>query len=343
MRDPDEFAAILRDRGVDITERRILVSVLAGSEQEADLSEPTVCGGLGRIRHFRRTTSPGWPDNLLPIAPAARWLGYASPPETIRALVYQNAVCNWRCWYCFVPFNLLAGHASRSRWVTAQQLIELYRALPDEDRPRIIDLSGGQPDLVPEWTMWMIDAIADAGLTQQVYLWSDDNLSNDYLFRYLSDDQLSRLAAETPSYGRACCLKGFDQASFVFNTGAPAEHFGRQLALLRRIIATGIDVYCYATFTTPTLPASPADAMRRFVDDLQGIDEHLPLRLIPLEVSVFSPVHPRLLSRHADSLKLQEYMVAAWQAVLAERFTVSQRAMAITDIPLASRADLSWR
>ena len=108
----------------------------------------------------------------------------------------------------------------------------------------------------------------------------------------------------------------------MFNTGAPAEHFGRQLALLRRIIATGIDVYCYATFTTPTLPASPADAMRRFVDDLQGIDEHLPLRLIPLEVSVFSPVHPRLLPLHADSLKLQEYMVAAWQAVLAERFTV---------------------
>ena len=137
---------------------------LPDPSKRPDLSEPTVCGGLGRIRHFRRTTSPGWPDNLLPIAPAARWLGYASPPETIRALVYQNAVCNWRCWYCFVPFNLLAGHASRSRWVTAQQLIELYRALPDEDRPRIIDLSGGQPDLVPEWTMWMIDAMAELAL-----------------------------------------------------------------------------------------------------------------------------------------------------------------------------------
>ena len=106
MRDPDDFAATLRERGVDITERRVLMSILAGSEQEPDLSEPVVCDGLGRIRHFRRMTSQGWPDNPLPLEPAARWLGHASGLST-RALVYQNAVCNWRCWYCFVPFNLL--------------------------------------------------------------------------------------------------------------------------------------------------------------------------------------------------------------------------------------------
>ncbi len=340
MRDPDNFAAMLRERGVDTTERRILVSVLAGSEQEPDLFEPVVCGGLGRIRRFRRETSMGWPDNPLPLAPAARWLGRAGGLGTARALVYQNAVCNWRCWYCFVPFSLLAGHASRSRWVTAEQLIDLYRALAEDVRPAVIDLSGGQPDLVPEWTVWMLDALADAGLTQQVYLWGDDNLSNDYLFRYLSDDQLSRLS-EAPGYGRACCLKGFDRASFAFNTTAPAEHFDRQLALLRRIIATGMDVYCYATFTTPTLPASPADAMRRLADHLQTIDEHLPLRLVPLEVSVFSPVQPRLRSAHAESLQLQHHMVAAWQAVLAERYTTTQRATAITDIPLASRVNTS--
>ena len=342
MRDPDDFAASLRERGVDPTERRVLVSVLAGSDQEPDLSEPVVCDGLGRIRHFRRETALGWPDNPVPLDPAARWLGHASGQEITRALVYQNAVCNWRCWYCFVPFDLLAGHPGRSRWVTADQLIDLYRALPEDHRPAVIDLSGGQPDLVPEWTVWMIDALADAGLTQQVYLWGDDNLSNDYLFRYLTEDQLSRLAA-APGYGRACCLKGFDRASFAFNTTAPAEHFDRQLALLRRIIATGMDVYCYATFTTPTLPTSPADAMRRLADHLQDIDEHLPLRLVPLEVSVFGPVQPRLRFAHAESLQLQHHMVAAWQAVMAERYTSTQRATAIIDIPLARRVNTGSR
>ncbi|MGA8706711.1 MAG: hypothetical protein WB646_06940, partial [Steroidobacteraceae bacterium] len=149
--------------------------------------------------------------------------------------------------------------------------------------------------------------------------------------------------AATPGYGRACCLKGFDQASFAFNTTAPAEHFDRQLALLRRIIATGMDVYCYATFTTPILPTSPADTMRRLADDLQSIDDYLPLRLVPLEVSVFSPVQPRLRSAHTESLQLQYHMVAAWQGVLAERYTATQRARAITDVPFACRVNVSRR
>jgi uncharacterized Fe-S cluster-containing radical SAM superfamily protein len=338
MRQPDDFASALRERSIDTRGHRILLSVIAGSQQETDLSEPVVCDGLGRIRHFRQATSPGWPDNPLPIAPAARWLGYTDVPETMRALVYQNAACNWRCWYCYVPFNLLAAHVSRSRWVTADELIDLYQALPDHRRPAIIDLSGGQPDLVPEWTAWMLGALHSAGLSRHVYLWSDDNLSNDYLFRYLTDDQLSQLAA-APNYGRACCLKGFDRASFAFNTSAPAEQFDGQLAVLRRIIAIGIDVYCYATFTTPVLPASPADAMRRLADQLQDIDEHLPLRLIPLEVSVFTPVHSRVRAAHSTSLRLQQRMTAAWRAVLEERFTSEMRAVPIADIPLSGSGD----
>ncbi len=342
MRNPDDFAAELRNRGVDTGQRQILVSLLAGSDQEPDLSEPVVCEGLGRIRHFHLATSRGWPDNPLPIAPAARWLGYAESPEKMRALVYQNAVCNWRCWYCFVPYNLLAGHASRSRWVTAEQLVDLYQELPDQDRPALIDLSGGQPNLIPEWTIWMIDALGRADLTREVYLWSDDNLSNDYLFRYLSADQIGRLAA-SPNYGRACCLKGFDSTSFAFNTDAPADHFGRQLTLLRRLVGTGMDVYCYATFTTPTLPASPDDAMRRLADELQGISEFLPLRLIPLEVQVFGPVRPRLRSPHPDALRFQQRMMTAWQNVLTERFTLAQLVTPITEIPLIGRASANGR
>jgi uncharacterized Fe-S cluster-containing radical SAM superfamily protein len=342
MRDPDLFAAMLRNRGVDTVQRRVLVSVLAGSQQEADLSEPVVCDGLGRIRHFHQETSPGWPENPLPIAPAARWLGCAATPKVMRALVYQNAVCNWRCWYCFVPFNLLAGHPSRSRWVSAEELVGLYQALPDQDRPSVIDLSGGQPDLVPEWAVWMIEALCAAGLSENVYLWSDDNLSNDYLFRYLTDDQLTRLAT-APNYGRVGCLKGFDHASFTFNTGAPAELFDRQFTVLRRIVNTGMDVYCYATFTTPILPARPVDSMRRFADRLQTIDERLPLRLVPLEIGVFGPVQPRLRPPHAESLQLQQHMVAAWQVVLAERFTSHQRAAAITDIRFVQPTSLDGR
>jgi hypothetical protein len=68
---------------------------LRGSVQEGDLSEPVNCDGYGRIRHFARAAGPGWPDNPLPIDPAAAALGLPAGMAGIRAQVLQNAACNW--------------------------------------------------------------------------------------------------------------------------------------------------------------------------------------------------------------------------------------------------------
>jgi hypothetical protein len=214
-------------------ETSLLISDLRGSAQEDDLSEPVNCGGYGRIRHFDAATSPGWPANPLPAAAAA--LGLA-PSSRIMAQVFQNAICNWR-WYCFVPFALLSGSPKRSAWFTAAELADAYLAPPDP--PPVLDLSGGQPDLVPEWVPWTLEAL-DEGGASRVYLWSDDNLLTDYFWRYLTDAQRA-LTATQPRYGRVCCFKGFDAESFAFNTRAAPELFARQFDLFARLLATGMD------------------------------------------------------------------------------------------------------
>jgi rRNA maturation endonuclease Nob1 len=38
--------------------------------------------------------------------PASRKLGLAEA-DMMEAQVFQVASCNWRCWYCFVPYELL--------------------------------------------------------------------------------------------------------------------------------------------------------------------------------------------------------------------------------------------
>ncbi len=218
MIDTEIYSARLRAKAVRTQEEELLVSSFSGSGQEADLTEPPNCGGVGRIRHFRRITSPGWPENPLPIDPAAAFLGMPRT-DMLRAQAFQNAACNWRCWYCYVPFSMLG--ASKGVWVTADDLVEGFRSLPD--RPSMIDLTGGQPDLVPEWVPWMIGALRRASLDGCVYLWSDDNLSNDYFWRYL-DEADRRAVADHPGYGRVCCFKGFDARSFSFNTKAVNGH-----------------------------------------------------------------------------------------------------------------------
>lgn len=329
----DKFSAILRRRSVDPERRRVLLTDFRGSEQEPDLTQPPNCGGLGRIRHFRRTTSAGWPDNPLPIDPAIHALGLPKM-DLQRAQAFQLGSCNWRCWYCFVPFDLLNGDESKGRWVSAGEMIDLYCS--EHDRPLVIDLTGGQPDLVPEWVVWTMEALSERGLEDQCYLWSDDNLSNDYVWRLLSDAHLERLATFR-NYGRVGCFKGFDEASFAFNTRAEAPLFHQQFDLMGRLIALGLDMYGYATFTSPDA-TSVADAMPRFVDRLQEVHEYLPLRTIPLEIKVFSPVAARLRGEHEKALQSQQLAIDAWNREIEARFSSTDRDMPIWSLPPCSRA-----
>jgi uncharacterized Fe-S cluster-containing radical SAM superfamily protein len=274
-----------RELSIDLESRRLLITNLRGSEQEPDLSEPPNCHGFGRIRHFRRATSPGRPPNPLPIDPACKALSLPRT-ELLRAQAFQNATCNWRCWYCYVPFDLLSANRKHSEWLSPAELADLY--LDEPDPPWVIDLTGGQPDLVPEWVPWMMTELRSRGLEKTVYLWSDDNLSTDYLWRYLSDAE-RRMMAEYPNYGRVGCFKGFDATSFSFNTRAELDLFEQQFVLMARLLDLGLDVYAYATFTTPPQPRDYVrDAMRRFIDRLQALDEHLPLRTVPRD----SGLHP---------------------------------------------------
>jgi uncharacterized Fe-S cluster-containing radical SAM superfamily protein len=323
------FSEKLRAKSIDVKGKKLLITNYVGSQQEGDLSEPANCDGFGRIRHFHRHGTSGWPENPLPIDPAANRLGLARE-DIVRAQVFQNASCNWRCWYCYVPFDLLNANEKYSGWFTARDLLDLYEK--QTSPPRVIDLSGGQPDLTPEWVPWMMQALKDRDLADQVYLWSDDNLSNDYFWRYLSEADQS-LIREYRNYGKVCCFKGFNSRSFAFNTAAAPELFDQQLALFRRYIDFGLDLYAYATFTTPSDTEIVSD-MRKFVDELQEISPNLPLRIVPLEIQEFGPMSGRVHDEQQRAMKNQWLAIDCWKAELKQRFSESQRSLPIYQVQI---------
>ncbi len=331
--DSEGLAEKFRAAALDLGNRRLLITNFRGTGQECDLTEPPNCGGFGRIRHFRRINSRGWPSNPLPIDPAQVTLGLGRRDE-IRAQVFQNAVCNWRCWYCFVPFNLLSGDRAHSEWLTPLELLRLFAMEPN--RPPVLDLSGGQPELVPEWVPWMIQELCQSDLHGKVYLWSDDNLSCDYFWRYLSQAE-QELVVTYPFYGRVACFKGFDEESFEFNTRADRLCFGRQFEYMSRLVRSGMNIYAYATFTAPSAGGIET-GMKRFVDRLQEIDESLPLRTVPLEIQEFSPVSNRMNDARRGALGYQWRAVEAWQRELDNRFPASVRGLPITEIRIGKPA-----
>ena len=320
----------MRSRIIRTDTREILLSRLDGSGQEADLTVPPNFDGLGRIRHFRRDTAPGWPRNPLPIDPASHALGIEGG-EMMRAQVFQNAACAWRCWYCYVPFELLAGDEARSQWVTAAEIVRRYSL--ESTPPRIIDLSGGSPDLTPEWIPWMMSEIRAAGIEETTFLWSDDNLSTDYYFDELSDAD-RRLVAEYANYARVCCFKGFDAASFSFNTTASADSYDRQFERFSRYLDAGLNLYAYVTLTGPTAADIEA-AIATFIDRLQRVSPQLPLRTVPLRIEPFGPMMARR-QRHdvIVALEVQEAAIVAWNRELATRYSAKQLESSIVSVIL---------
>jgi uncharacterized Fe-S cluster-containing radical SAM superfamily protein len=333
--DTEKFSANLRSRGVNHDQKQILVTKFSGSEQEKDLSLPANCGGFGRIHHFYRKQAPGWPDNPLPIDPALHALGLTHA-DSIKAQVFQNAICSWRCWYCFVDFDLLSANQNYSAFRTAGDLLDLYLAEPE--RPVLIDLSGGQPDLVPEWLLWFVGELDQRGLASRTYLWSDDNLSNDYLWRFLRADEIARITS-FKNYGRVGCFKGFDSHSFAFNTKADPALYSQQFRLMKRLVSAGFDVYGYVTFTSDSdtnLPRHMAD----FVDRLQAeVHPIFPLRTSPLKIGVFTPTHPRVGDAQRRSLEVQEEAVSLWLSELQKRFPAEIRTKPVYEQLLTPNPD----
>ena len=321
----DEFSDHLRMKAIDVEKEEVLITRYTGSSEERDFSVPSNCEGFGRIHHFRRSQAAGWPANPLPIDPAARALELKSS-DILRAQVFQNAVCNWRCWYCFVDFDLLSGDKRYSAFKSCKELVDLWET--ESDPPRVIDLSGGQPDLVPEWSAWFLKEL-EKRKARGVYLWSDDNLSNDYLWKYLSASQVRELAL-SKCYGRVGCFKGFDADSFSFNTRAEPALFARQFQLMKRIVQADFDVYGYVTLTTKS-DVKLAEKMADFVDRLQAIHPLFPLRTIPLLITAYTPTQIRLDATKSRALELQWAAVEVWEDMLRTRFDAETRAKQITE------------
>lgn len=178
----------------------------------------------------------------------------------------------------------------------------------------------------------MADELHRRGKSNSVFLWSDDNLSNDYLWKYLTTLEIERLASYK-NYARVGCFKGYDEHSFSFNTRAEPALFLRQFDLMSRLVRAGFDVYGYATFTSDDR-SSISSKIRRFVDLIQeSISRTFPLRIVPLRIRPYSPMKPRMSSAHDEAMKIQQEVIDAFTEEISRRFSEAERKRPIFENP----------
>lgn len=327
--DTDSFSKHLRSRIIRHQDRSLLIARLPHSDMAKDRYTRINCSGFGRVRVFN--TYSLHMEALANHAPRPLLRGHP-PMFPLRTQVFQLAACNWRCWYCYVDDDRLSADTDVAEFLSCDQLVDMFAQEPD--RPDVVDLSGGQPDLAPEWNLWMMQALERRGLRGQVFLWTDDNLSNRYFWDYLTDDNRAYMS-EFPLYSRVGCFKGFDECSFTFNTGADPERFAAQFDIFQDLLRAKFAMYAYATFTTPTIQDLDHQ-MKRFVDRLQRIHPNLPLRTIPLRIHPFTATQMRSTALHGEATQNQIFAFHAWETELAKRFSTVELTKPFDEVDLGN-------
>ncbi len=313
--DSDKLAKGLRKRLVNLNDKKVLIAQLLETEEEKDSYTKVNCHGFGRIRSFSnyslhlRNSQKNKNEQIKPL------LRGCDNSKVLLAQAFQIAGCNWNCWYCFVDMSRRIAQIKNGEYFSASELVGMFLAVEDIN---ILDLTGGQPDLVPEWILWVMEELDKRNLRNKIFLWVDDNLSTDYFWKYLNDGQIEYIT-KFPKHSRAGCFKGYDESSFSFNTGVSSRLFQRQFDLFKRFIKEGMDMYAYVTFTNKEDIHLDRN-IKLFMDRLQRLHHNLPLRTIPLKIVSFSAVRSSNQENFSHALTFQFEVYSAWQNELYNRF-----------------------
>lgn len=324
---------LLADRMRPLLRRgsRVLIANLAGTAEADDPYTVLNCGGFGRIRSFERFGFHApLGDDIESTRTRAFLMRSDAPIFATQTQVFQLAGCSWRCWYCYVDEDRLSANPRIGSMLSAAELVELYIA--ETERPQIIDLSGGQPDLLPSWPVEVLRALSSRPECSRVNVRSEDNLTGRLLSEALPSDSLKELI-ETEFYTRIGCFKGFDEDSFKFNTRSEGRGYERQFVCARDIIDLGIPFFAYATFTGLDL-TNIEQKMALFVDNLQRVHHNLPLRVVPLKVTPAAAWSGRELTDHALAESVERAAVDAWVEQICSRYTEAERRVPLSAIAL---------
>jgi len=316
----DLLAEELRKKSI-IGVDKFLITNFRGSLQEKDFTKKPNCSNFGRIHHFKYDCGKDWVNNPLPEEVAAWKLGL--PIEGLEKVqIFQNAACNWRCWYCYVDYDCLLASNDRAEFKTADDLIDLF--LKEKDRPLTIDMSGGQPDIIPEWPIRMMEALIKRNLEKEYFLWLDDNLSLDFAWKYLTKSDFL-LMKTYRNFGRIGCFKGFSPASFHENTNAPSELFKQQINIMSKWVKLGLDMYGYITLTSSKIEGVKTE-IRSFMDAVQKeIHPNFLLRIVPLKIGIdFSPTKTRMTASHKKAYENQFEVLSIWKDELQTRYSKNE-------------------
>ena len=283
---------------------------------------------FGRVRNFKRNKFSDWCSDPIPMDIVSKRLNM-DRMDNLDVQMVEVAKCNLHCWWCYLPDELRHINEKYMKWFSPQELLDLV--FHENANCKCLYVSGGNPELVPELIYDIMKELSNRGLSDKLLLWSDDVLSTDYVFN-MDIDKLKYML-QYKNYAKICCLKGFDDQSFSFNTLTKKEGFQEQLERLKKNIDLGFDTYCYVVLTCEDLE-NIDKRISDFIEKLQNISYYLPLRVIPIKIEKFSAVIERLNDIRNQSIINQYKVLDVWNSQIEKSYSKKLIKKNISDIVL---------
>lgn len=323
-------------RKMVVSDGKYLLANLDDSEQAKDVKQTRGSVNYVINKFFRGKTNIKPNEWSAPLFDMNWWAQYAlgkgEPEDYNEVFIYQIKGCNMACEFCFVDDYNNNGRQDHNakyknmRFILDNFLKERERTRKEEDYTfNVFRASGGEPTLALEQWLEALRGLDEKGLSKEVYMHSDTNLTTgraiDYWIkkRELPSDLLEKIA-EFKNFGLLACFKSGLLDSQIYS--------------LEKFVNAGIDVYPY--FINP----NPAK-LEEFMFKLEKIfGEEILLKSHILKVKVYHPTIERLKKqaekRGLDSDKFIERKITQWNRnteqseeimnkILAGRFGLSYK------------------
>lgn len=247
----------------------------------------------------------------------------------------QIALCDFYCWHCYVPDELLRGASNKINYFTPRDFVDRFLAVRADPKKEsygsnVLRVSGGEPFLAPDFILGCLEYLQDKGLDKEIFVWSETNLSpflmkggQTSLVETWLEEQGKSLKnfAKFKNFVLHPCLHGTNPSNFAQITFAKEEYFNQLIEGLRLLVDLKIDVY-------PTIGSntSPSTEITDLFLKLKEINTKLPLRfaLIPYSFDNYPAIDARLSkSKRQGVIYGKDAMISQWNALLKENYNVS--------------------
>ena len=215
--------------------------------------------------------------------------------------IYQLKGCNLHCPYCFVDdFNKNGKYDSNSGFFSMQEIIrefelERIKRTNEKNINQIyrIRASGGEPSIVPEQWLSLLQELDKRGLSRTVHVQSDTNLTTGHFLDALEENNrieknILNKIAEYKNFSLLCSFKGTDKENFSKNTGVDSSLINEQMYSFEKLVNAGIDVYPFFYNPNPK-------TIENFMENLEEkFGSNIYAKIWTLPLKVYEPVRDRL-------------------------------------------------